>query len=839
MESDTREPWSQQGQGRALNGERSPGGSVKRARERAAAALPQNTPPIPLNSRSNPTSPPRRSPQSPPSPSSTSDPGTRGQPPTRPPRPNYVPPLLQNPPPTQQRNYWEEGQSHDRFSGYSSSSRPSTIDTSSSTASIPEFPQIPQISQLSQRPSIPPIPANPYQPPPRRNLGPPPSARRGVSSYYSQNSFVPPIPEEMSDAHSSYASSHVMPESWGDGPPEYYMGGGIDEEEEESENGGHRSADSSGRQSKASDYGESSNLVKGPPRTKPLQPFMEPIESGDESASQSSGGRRGMRELDWQARQDERFRPGFGGGPGTDAIGRHNFKRGNLQYPYSGYESDATFLDSPRSTSPPVAKPFKNENTSNPYFGTSSSRSSLGSPIDPRIGQIIGNLEKGGALASSGTVSPGESIAPSTNEKAKRPPRLNLESNKQPGRGSQSSLPELIRRATRLASNLDRGKTASRMGMLDALNRKDMEKQEEAEKASRDGSISDMLAAFPSPSPTVSHAPTKPAHWGTHSPHGKSNLSRTQTANYGSTRSRRPPGRRCCGMPIWAFILLIIIILLLIAAAIVIPVTLIVLPRQNNANPTIASCKASNPCANGGYTLVIAKSCRCICSKGYTGSTCSTPPDGECTTTSIPTQNTTSYPDATFGDSVPRILNAASTNYTIPLSGWKLAAIFSHTNLSCTDENALITINSKSQRHRRSLSDLLTPPPSKTLSGRASAQSSNGIVFAGDSSPGTNTGSSNPTNAPSPAATVTASVDEPITSNVLDFARTAVLFILQETSDLQSTQTAMSRLAALLAPGVGGNFDPTQTSVSGNVTVDLSSFMVGFGNGTLYGGKGM
>ena len=839
---------------------------MKRARERAAAGLPPDAPPMPVNQRSNATSPLRQSPRNPSSPIEQSPMSQPAQPSQLHPRPNYEPPTVQKssegllPP----RNYWEEGQ--DGSSGYSSSSRPSTTATNSSTASIPDFPQTPNM------PPVPPIPGNMYYPPPRRNLGPPPSARRGVSSYYSQNSFVPPIPEERSESHSSYASSHVMPESWGDGPPEYYMGSGIDEEDEDEEDVGQHSGGSSGRQSKASDYTDQSHLVKGPPRSKPLQPFMEPIESGDESDRSRSS--RGLRELNWQARHDERFRPGFAGdGPGTDAIGRHTFKgREDLQaYPYSGYESDATFLDSPRSATPEMPKAFKTKNAASPYFGTPSS---AGSPVDPRIGEILGNLEKGGALASSGSASPGESIVPSVNEKGlRRPPPLNLQESKaSPGRSSASSLPELIRRATRLASNLDRGKTASRAGMLDVLNRKDLEKREEAEKGSRDGSISDILAAFPSPSPTTA-GPSKPAFWGAASPHGKSNLSRAQTVTYGSTRSNRTHrGRRICGIPVWGFILLLIILLLLIAAAVVIPVTLIVIPRQNSQGPSIDSCKQSNPCANGGSTLVITQSCRCICAGGFTGSTCNTNPDPACTSFNIPVDGTTtSYPNATLGSSIPRILSAASNNYSIPIRGYTLAALFSYTNLSCASENALITFNQKSQR-RRDLADILSPQiseqqvlthqdlvpiplaeilspspshhksPPRILSARASVSSSNGIVFAAGSGPNGAGGTTAPTDVPPPPAAVPSASapaptvePKPITPVVLDFARTAVLFIFQETSDLNVATTATNRLQALLSGGK--TFDASQTSVGGNLTVDLSGLTVGFGNGTFFGGK--
>ena len=868
-----------------MSGEKSPAGSVRRARERAAAGLAPEHPhmpsyPVPLSIKTSPrrspqqgTSPtdrarypqypthsspqgqsppgsaplaasrPRKGPASPVSPQESNQTSPiqernvgRGPPPQRPPRPNIVPPMLQSsgyrdnePPPLQYRklqaqdqtprNYWE-----DNYFDPSNSSRPFATSTTStrsasSTSSIPDFPSIPVMSPM------PPMPT--HQLPPRRNLGPPPSARKGGSSYYSQTSFVPPIPEEMSDTHSSYASSAVMPVSWEDGPPEYYMGSGIDEEEEEDAPGVN-----SGRGSSAGDHDDASGLVRkgGIPRITSL----DTVESGDES----DRGSRSMQESDWQARQDERWRPGFAGTADTDAIGRHNFRGNARLHPYSGYESDATFLDSPTGESPmPRALKTNTSRTSDASFG---SPSSAGSPVDSRVDQILGHLEKGGALAPSGTASP-SMTASMTAKGTKRPPNLNLKATKE-GRDSATSLPELIRRATKLASNLDRGKTASRIGMLDMLNAKEKESREKAGKDSRTGSISDILAAFPSPSPTTATG-QRPPGWPTPSPHGKSNLSRAQTVNYGSSTGHRSKKRRCCGMPVWAFSLLLIILLLLIAAAVIIPITLIVLPRQHNDNsPTLASCQTSNSCGNGGTPVVVNAKCRCVCANGYTGFTCDTPGDNNCTGI-----DTEAYKNSTLGSSVPRLLTAALSNYSIPITSYILLSLFSVSNLSCSSENALVTINSQSQRRdlelpllpsnrlrNLDLEEVIAPPtrthrhPSHIVEARGAAQTSNDIIFAA------------PTGDPAPAATSSAPVattnQKTITPTVIDFARTAVLFIFQETSSLAITSTALSKLQATLSNGQ--TFDASDTSAGGNVTVDLSALTVGFGNGTLYGGRG-
>ncbi|KAL6713586.1 hypothetical protein ACLMJK_009051 [Lecanora helva] len=853
MESHTREPR------RALTGERSPAGSVRKARQRAAAGFPSPQQQMPPPDRS-------RFPQSPPQglnpprniPPNVRDPNLRqqqnlgrGPPPQRPPRPNYVPPLpgsSQLPPnqqqpfqyhapqsPDQSRNYWE-----DSFNEPTSTGRPlttSTSSTTSSTGSIPEFPSIPA--------AMPPAPL--FQPPPRRNLGPPPSARKGGSSYYSNQSFVPPIIEEMSEPHSSYASSQVLGESWGDGPPQYYMGGDIEEEDDYSQGG------NSGRGSSAGDHDDASGLVRRGSQGKPRTPFLETVDSEDES----DRGPRHMRELDWQNQQDERWRAGA---PGTDPIGRHNFRGdGRLNHQlYSGYESDANFLDSPRTQSPMPNLNAGHQSSTLPYFRTPSP---AGSALDPRVGQIMDHLEKGGALASSGTASPSRSD--SMNEKElKRPRRLNLDAaGNGPGRGSNTSLPDLIRRATKLASNLDRGKTASRVGMLDYLNNKEKEKESKEKAVRGDGSISEILAAFPSPSPTTPTA-HRPAGWPTPSPHGKSALSRAQTPGYGSSVSHRTERRRkCCGLPLWAFILLMIILVLLIAAAVIIPITLVVIPRNNKNNaPDVSDCQTSLPCSHGGSSVVVDKKCRCICSGGFLGASCNTPADSSCSSIDVPGASpTVTYHDATVGDSIPRLFTAAQPNFSLPITSYIILSLFSAANLSCASENALVTFGQKSQRrdmaqlplsdpHAGADSTLLSPDellstPTKTqnyrsptLHARASIQTTNGIVF--DAPPADTGGGTAPAASTSGVASPSSpgSNQKPVTQQILDFAREAVLFIFQETSSLPETQTALDRLRATLSSGT--TFDATQTSAGGNITVDLSALTVGFGNGTLYGGKG-
>lgn len=844
-------------------------GSVKRARERAAAELPPKgrDPLQPAPLRITPNRTPTRAttpseqafpsrPQTEASPASqalasatpttpnwppTSDPGSgqvrsnsptqesrtpRGIPPKRPARPDCVPPLPTQGPGLQSPNYWENEFITSPDGGHKPAGSPGRPVPDLSTSGVPEFP-------------IPFTPQTPHQP--RRNLGPPPSARKGGANFYPQNAIVAPIPEEQSDTHSSFASSHVIPASWGDGPPEYYMGSGISEEDEDEVHS--PSSTNDGRDSRAGDHDELTGLVR--------------------RVSIGKAGKPALKSVKTEGVTDDHPREvQFGPGAGV-----------------------ATFLapsSNSNSPSPAATPPERTVDYEKDPGHSHSGTASPTTPVDPRVAKILGGLEKGGALSSAATT-PMTSTQPSMSDRGgKRPTRLNLAGVQQSEpRGSATSLPELIRRATRLASNLDRGKTASRIGMLEML------EKEKSKHPSRSGSISDILAAFPSPSLNTPQGqsprfPSQLARSGLHKDY-------TVTPDQ-SEYSKDPRGRRCCGLPVWAFILLCIILLLLIAAAVIIPITLIVLPRQNS-NPaagTVAACKKSFPCANGGISVLQGSSCRCICMNGFTESSCSVPADSGCITANIDTndKSNTVYKNATVGTSIDRLLTSANSNYSIPLDPSKLLSLFSSQNFTCTAENALVTFNGKPQRkrdfilsqpsrpRRLRLDELLTnrhPTRSSLLDARAIANraspaqasvTSNGIVFAapGASSPQpassslssipppsqspfsssssssstSNNNNKNPTIEPEPTTRA-------LTSNVLDFARAVILFILQE-RDLPTAVSAQESMQAAFKPASStsgdGSFNASAKDVGAGIQVDWGRLSVNFGNGTDFGGRG-
>lgn len=369
---------------------------------------------------------------------------------------------------------------------------------------------------------------------------------------------------------------------------------------------------------------------------------------------------------------------------------------------------------------------------------------------------------------------------------------------------------------------------------------------------SRSGSISDILASFPPPglaTPTGDRplsrwpSPFSPSALGQH------HLSYRDSLSSGSTQAPKQPHRKCCGLPLWAFILLCFILLLLIAAAVVVPVILIVLPRQNQASQdqaaaeALSMCPSSAPCMNGGVSVVSGNACQCVCVNGFTGARCTVAGDNGCTTTDI-NADSSDFKNATLGNSIPRLLRFSESNFSIPLNSSALLSLFSTNNLSCTSENALVTFNGASQRRSLPLleanlvDDTIGPVPTsavavhKILAARQAA-TSNGIVYAPTTA--ANGAVSTPTPTTSPASGGAHSgtgfiIDGP----TLDFSRVAILFIFEQTRQLSSAVSAQEKIQ--------GFFTNSQTYGNGsmgmtNFTIDFGSFTIGLPNGTTFGGR--
>ena len=276
------------------------------------------------------------------------------------------------------------------------SSRPSTI---SSVGSIPDFP-LPQ--------AVPMVPPTPPPATSRRTmgLGPPPSSRRGASSFYSTASFVSPIPEESprTRSHTSYASSAAITESYGTlspglSPDAAYFDDTIAEEsvysDDADERGLVRSA-SIGRKGKPSLVTTRSTDRNSTERTETV-PIVLPLPSRPKP----------------KPAQEEPFTDGTGYLEGS-----------------SSSSSRPSGLGGPAETV------------------TSAGAS-------PMLGAFA--FDQSGEPASIRMASP--SPRPAVFSAIRRPPRLDMDAVRDAeARGSLTSLPDLIRRATRLASMIDKGK---------------------------------------------------------------------------------------------------------------------------------------------------------------------------------------------------------------------------------------------------------------------------------------------------------------------------------------------------------------------------------------------
>ncbi|TLD21887.1 hypothetical protein PspLS_07816 [Pyricularia sp. CBS 133598] len=871
-------------------------GSVKRARERAMAGLPREAPGLPISpnaglsriprpvqaSRDGSSGPPTISrptpvPQWPlagPPASSISKPiyqppPGRGPAPQRPPRPSpsHVPsmldaskiqehiPVFQYTPQT-----GRESEVSMQQSMASSQSRPTTLD---SVGSIPDFP-LPMTGGVTG--------------PPRRSvtLGPPPSARRGASSFYSNASFVSPIPEESPRArsHTSYASSAAMPrESWASsaspGPsPTEYQDGAFDDR-----------LQVGGRDAFNDEAGDESQLVRSASVGKRGKASLVNTSAVTRASEIPEG--------------DERPAPSpLQGGP---------FGQG------TGYRDSSSSGSLPRAKAS-VGMALTADSILNAYGAASSS-----DPSD--------------AYSRRMSVSPQPPVY-SHLSAIRRPPRLDVDGIRAAeSRGSLTSLPDLIRRATRLAASLEKGRRpASRFDSFDATESYgypnaniDSEKDASDDFEKHQSGLSDMLAAFPPPAQpslprrsfrqsvrdSVGQSWPLPARFSTsRSPpqqrafdndvnsFSEMNLNNTEKG----TRSGKKEGRRCCGLPMWGFILLVLIILIIVTAAVVIPVEFFVIRRpQNNIPPgppqsAIGQCQAQLTCANGGINIVTAQgTCSCICTNGFTGQTCTQLLTQSCTTTNIVDQNpnigASQINNVTLGDAIPRIVAASQTTFGVPLSVSQILAKFNTGNLSCTAENALVTFNGQStnpngppggvanfgisdenpavkvevvtvfaKRQVQGFTTVLTGPTtfSTTLGVLPSILPTTTITITTTIRPTSPrpttmttpttppTTPSAPANTPQPSVPAVPAVPSnsfPVTNEAIDFARVAVLFILQQES-LQTAEQAQGELQRFFTaasgragtPGVTIEQARNVTLLNGN-SANLVDFAVDLGAG--------
>ncbi|KAL1875130.1 hypothetical protein VTK73DRAFT_10267 [Phialemonium thermophilum] len=575
----------------------------------------------------------------------------KSQPPQRPPRPSRVPSILDG---SKVQDYTPVFQYRPR-SGRDSSGQES--------AAIPETPSsVSRPSTLSSVGSIPDFPVPIPIAPPRRsvNLGPPPSARRGASSFYSNASYVSPIPEESprSRSHTSFASSAAMPESWGSpspGPSPNYPE--ILFEEAMAEEIGANPYD---------DDEEESRLVRSASIGKRGKPTLITTANSRNADLGESSQRPGPTPL-----QDP-FKDGTG-------------------YVEASSESSGTI---PRVKAP-VPTAVTTDVAQSAAGAPAPSQTPLGRPFS-RLSAIW------------------------------RPPRLETEPTaRAESRGSMTSLPDLIRRATRLAASLERGRRpASRFEDLDDSSEPDIfgryggDKELSVDGEKHQSGLSDMLAAFPPPAQANNRrsfreslrqqVPSWPLPLNTNRG-GRDNSPPEDAATSANSGSKKT--RRYCGLPLWGFIVFVIVGLIVVAAAIVIPLEFFVIRKRAapppSAQPELQQCQSQLSCQNGGTNVVNRGLCSCICTNGFTGLTCTVAGATGCATTSV--AGDANVNNVTLGDAIPRLIQQAESNFSVPLSPTTILAKLNAGNLSCAAENALVTFDGQATRQGDTSDEAIDP----------------------------------------------------------------------------------------------------------------------------------
>ncbi|TVY73533.1 hypothetical protein LSUE1_G010027 [Lachnellula suecica] len=767
----------------------------------------------------------------------------RSIPPQRPPRPSHVPSMLDasrlqehtpsfqyQPQPERSQGRGMRAEEEDiaspiLMSPMTQSSRVSTI---SSVGTIPDFP----------------VPLPPPGPPRRSaNLGPPPSARRGASSYYSQASFVSPIPEESprtQPSHLSYASSAAIPSSWGSDSPGYQFDDDEDDEDITERGFGHDVIEE-GRESRESNFDDNDDrgLIRSASLGKRAKPSMITTKSSDrgDQIRPSPIPKQPSQQMSKLERMGV-IDGGIGAAGAGSALGTSRMNEDQRQ----------TFWPIVGDTDSPLA-------TGTGFIESSSSEGSVptiarampidggvnSSPTDARATALLG------AYNAASSLQPGEANqtrvpSPSFSRLSaiRRPPRLDMDAVRDAeARGSLTSLPDLIRRATRLAAMMDRGKRpASRLNDLNdfpmSSDEKDGDFQSPSKEKRRSG-LSGMLAAFPPPGIATPRegTPTRPtSSWP--SPYDPSEGPLDPNG-----QPREKKRRRCCGLPCWGFFLVIIILLIIIAAAVVIPLEFLVLNKPKTSSlSALQQCEANSTtaCQNGGSSL-IDNGCACICTNGFTGSTCSVAGASGCTTVTL---SGSSVSNVTLGDSLPRLISGAQTNFSVPLSESKIVARLNSANLSCSSENALVTFDGQSQRVNQA-NAVVTPisaTPSATsttekkprddsaytTSSEGSASTSSGIVYDTSQAPSVSA------SATSSSASASATASFSVTEEVLDFARVAVLYVLQE-EQIDTAESAQIALQKFFSLDSFTNTAASNLSLGSGNSINLVSLSIDVGSG--------
>ena len=339
-------------------------------------------------------------------------------------------------------------------------------------------------------------------------------------------------------------------------------------------------------------------------------------------------------------------------------------------------------------------------------------------------------------------------------------------------------------------------------------------------------------------------------------------------------------------MPLWCFVLCLLVLLCVIAVAVIVPLKLVVFKdkeakQQEKVTSAIESCQRDAACQNGGTSVISGSACSCICANGYDGARCDRLGTQGCTTVNyFGTESGERFEKITVGNAIPRLVDGSDVKYSIPLFWEELVTQFGKGEVSCSQGNSLVSFNGGTGAEEEAVSSTTKAVTSSEVSTTA-APTSTPTGGSGDGgldkrqvdvdtnialATGTATAANiKPTGeatsvitSPSTTATGTTktggssnSGNITISADTLDFARVAVLYVVQERSVSEALQAQGGLFNCLkgaedVTESKNGTIRADQgmfawTNANGGTGfVDLASWTVGLGGegGKEVGGRG-
>ncbi|KAK6522149.1 hypothetical protein TWF281_002715 [Arthrobotrys megalospora] len=622
------------------------------------------------------------------------------------------------------------------------------------------------------------------------------AGKRGhaASSHYSQASYVSTIPEESSEygrtGHGSYASSHVIPSSWGSAAGGLWIPGSN--EELMSDASSISKGSNKSRNDGYEDFDEGATLVRQASMGRKQKPKLTNVRARSTERSSERSSEKSSEKSDLRSKSSK-----------SDLTNNsHNHgKQGSiaslrLEQKMSGKSEKMMMASQPIGSQmeltdelqPPPKIGFWQRLSSMSTRSNSSDMapkplrlpSGKNSPED-NYTTMHGRKESQSPSMATGPLGANLSIPqPALNRP--RPPRLNIDAVREAeARGSLTSLPELIRRATKLAAVLETGARpdsrweGSRAPSIMSTDTSNMHGHGHGHGRYQE-SLSDILASFPPPLASSRRLSSRGTAWPL-----PGDFAYLQSEETSEIRRKR----KICGLPLWAFILLVLLAIVVATAAVILPVQLVALSKEKGkpaASLTPDTCAKTSPCLNGGLASVEDGKCSCVCTNEFFGANCGQSNDPACTTMTI--QETTSggpiNRNVSLGLAIPRLLGISDSKFKVPINSAALSNTFSLQNTTCALQNALVMLNGR------------TSPPGTSSDSQVN----------------------------------TASTGFALDENVVDFARVAVLY-LASTLGMRQAVDARENLGMVFADGK----DYGTIKIDNTIEIDLTKLRISTGGG--------